>query len=76
MNTTLDLMRKRIQHNERKQGNNVIAISNQRIQNYIEERGIEPIRELGRTSYYLRSRKLLSLLENYEIETYVIPNRQ
>lgn len=75
MNTTLDLMKKRIQHNERKQGNNFIAISNPRIQNYIEERGIEPIREVGRTSYYLRSSKLISLLESYEIETFIIKNR-
>ena len=75
MNTTLDLMRKRIEHNERKQGKDIIAISNQRIQNYIEARGIEPLREAGRTSYYLRSRKLISLLESYEIENYIIPNR-
>ena len=75
MNTTLDLMKKRIEHNERKNSNNIIAINNHRIQNYIEARGIEPIKEAGRTSYYLRSRKLISLLESYEIENYIIPNR-
>lgn len=76
MNTTLDLMKKRIEHNQRKQTPNIISISNQRIQNYIEARGIEPIREVGRTSYYVRSAQLLALLDRYELENYIIPNRQ
>lgn len=91
MNTQLDLMRKRIAHNQKKQeqdyqkeykarrnsssASGCIRVTNRRLQNFIEERGIMPEYEDDLASYYKRCAKLSSLLEDYEIETNIFPNR-
>lgn len=75
MNTSLNLMRSRIEHSRRNQYKGFITITNSRLQNYVEERGIQPVREEGNKSVYVRSRKLIDLLECFEIENYILPNR-
>lgn len=44
-----------------------IKIYDVRMQNYIEERGIKPLYEVGNATVYERTKKLISLLESYEI---------
>ena len=42
-----------------------------RRQNFLEENGIYPIREEGKTAYYEKTKELSSLLEKYDIIRYV-----
>lgn len=53
----------------------MIEITNIHIQNYLGERGLFPEYEYGNNAYYKRCPKLFSLLESYEIQFYIIPNR-
>lgn len=74
----LQLMNKRMNHARKMRGMNELAansstsglirITNRHLQNYIEERGIEPVIEDYNVCYYRRSAKLTSLLESYDIE--------
>lgn len=53
----------------------MIEITNIHIQNYLGERGLFPEYEYGNNAYYMRSSKLFSLLESYQIEFFILPNR-
>ena len=54
----------------------MIRVSNIRLQNYIEERGIQPVREEYGVAFYRTSPKLLQLLEAFDIEYICFKNRK
>ena len=47
--------------------NRLYETNNIRKQNFLEENGIVPVKEQGKTAYYEFNKKLLSLLERYDI---------
>ena len=47
---------------------NEIKVASKARQNYIEEHGIYPEYELGNAAYYKRTKKLLALLEDLNIQ--------
>lgn len=53
----------------------LVRITNRRLQNYIEEKGILPVVEDDKVSYYRRTPQLFSLLESFDIEFAVMPNK-
>lgn len=48
---------------------------NIRLQNYLEEKGIYPLREQGITAYYKKNKQLYSTLDSYYIEKILIRNK-
>lgn len=65
-NTSLNLMRARINHNNKQQG--LIAVTSSRKSNYLQEHGVFPVKKLDDTEWYCRTPKLLQLLEDYELQ--------
>lgn len=49
--------------------------NNIKLQNYLEENGIYPLREYGKTAYYKKSKQLYSILDRYYIEKILIRNK-
>lgn len=78
MNNNLSLMNKRMNHARTMRGleplaansssTGLVRITNRHLQNYIEERGIEPVYEEYNVAYYRRSQKLREIMESFEIE--------
>lgn len=50
-------------------------IRNKRIINYLAKYGVYPIEEYEDVSYYAASRRFFLLLDRYQIENYLIPNK-
>lgn len=50
-------------------------VYNQRIIKYLAIHGVYPIEEYDYSAVYAASRKFFSLLERYEIERYLMPNK-
>lgn len=48
---------------------------NIKLQNYLAEKGIYPLREQGITAYYKKNKQLYSKLDSYYIEKILIRNR-
>ena len=44
-------------------------------QNFLEENGVYPIKEDGKTAIYLRTNELISLLEKFDIIRYIFGGR-
>lgn len=49
--------------------------NNIRLQNYLEENGIYPLREQGITAYYKKNKYLYSYLDSYYIRNILIKNK-
>lgn len=50
-------------------------VYNQRIIKYLACQGLYPIEEYDNCAVYAASRKFFSLLERYDIERYLMPNK-
>lgn len=50
-------------------------VYNQRIIKYLANHGVYPIEEKNSYAVYAASRKFFSLLDRYQIERYLMPNK-
>ena len=50
-------------------------IRNDNIKNFLDENGIQPVKEDYENAYYKETPKLLSLLDTYFIRYICVPNR-
>lgn len=55
--------------------NDMKYISSRRIRNYLGRFGVQPLVEYEEGAYYSPTPKLFSLLDRYQIENYIIPNK-
>lgn len=49
--------------------------NNIKLQNYLEENGIYPLREYGKTAYYKKNNQLYNYLDSYYIRNILIKNK-